>query len=546
MSGWWSHLVLVPILLPLLAGSTMLLFDERSRTLKAGINLVATLALMAATAGLLYIADSAGFDSPLNVYLLGNWAAPFGIVLVLDKLSALMLMLTSILALASLVFSLARWHRAGVYYHALFQFLLMGLNGAFLTGDLFNLFVFFEVMLAASYGLVLHGSGVVRVKAGMHYIAVNLVASFLFLIGVSLIYGVTGTLNMADLAVRVPQIASEDRMLLETGAAVLGVAFLVKAGMWPLSFWLPTTYTAAVPPVAAVFAIMSKVGIYVVLRLSLLLFSGGAEGPAQFGGDWLLYGGMATIAFGMIGVLAAQETARIAGFTILVSSGTLLAAIGTNRVDVTVGALFYLVSSTLAISAFFLLIELIERGREFGADMLAVTREAFGEYDETEAEDDTDVGMPLPATMAILGICFLSCAVLLAGLPPLSGFIAKFALLAGLFQSTGPDGADTVTGATWAFVALLILSGLAALIAMTRAGIRSLWDSDEDHVPRIRIIEMAPVAGLLLLCAALTVQAGPVMAYMQATARSLHQPGPYVRDVLATPRSLPGALESRP
>jgi multicomponent K+:H+ antiporter subunit D len=545
MTGW-SHLVLAPILLPLLAGSTMLLFDERSRTLKAVINVAATLALMAATAALLYTAGAAGFDSPLNVYLLGNWAAPFGIVLVLDKLSALMLMLTSILALASLVFSLARWHRAGVYYHALFQFLLMGLNGAFLTGDLFNLFVFFEVMLTASYGLVLHGSGVVRVRAGMHYIAINLVASFLFLIGVSLIYGVTGTLNMADLVVRAPQIASEDRMLLEAGAAVLGVAFLVKAGMWPLSFWLPTTYTAAAPPVAAVIAIMSKVGVYVVLRLSLLLFSGGFEEPAQFGGDWLLYGGLATIAFGMIGVLAAQETARIAGFTILVSSGTLLAAIGTNRVDVTVGALFYLVSSTLAISAFFLLIELIERGREFGADMLAVTREAYGDYDEAEAEDDADIGAPLPATMAMLGICFLSCAVLLAGLPPLSGFIAKFALLAGLFQSAGPDGTGAVAGATWAFVTLLILSGLAALIAMTRAGIRSLWDPDEGHVPRIRVIEIAPVAGLLLLCAALTAQAGPVMAYMQATAQALHEPGLYVRGVLAAPRTLPGTLESHP
>jgi multicomponent K+:H+ antiporter subunit D len=545
MNGW-PHLVLAPILLPLLAGSTMLLFDERSRTLKAVINVAATLALMAATAVLLYTAGAADFDSPLNVYLLGNWAAPFGIVLVLDKLSALMLMLTSTLALASLVFSLARWHRAGVYYHALFQFLLMGLNGAFLTGDLFNLFVFFEVMLAASYGLVLHGSGVVRVRAGMHYIAINLVASFLFLIGVSLIYGVTGTLNMADLAVRAQQIASEDRMLLEAGAAVLGVAFLVKAGMWPLSFWLPTTYAAAPPPVAAVIAIMTKVGVYVVLRLSLLLFSGGSEEPAQFGGDWLMYGGLATIAFGMIGVLAAQETARIAGFTILVSSGTLLAAIGTNGVDVTVGALFYLVSSTLAISAFFLLIELIERGREFGADMLAVTREVYGDYDEAEAEDDADIGAPLPATMAMLGICFLSCGVLLVGLPPLSGFVAKFALLAGLFQSAGPDGADTVAAATWAFVALLISSGLAALIAMTRAGIRSLWDSDEGHVPRIRVIEIAPVAGLLLLCAALTVQAGPVMTYMRATAQALHEPGLYVQDVLATPRTLSGTSERRP
>src|SRR3546814_6054363 len=126
---------------------------------------------------------------------------------------------------------------------------------------------------------------------------------------------------MAGRAVRAPQVAAQDRLLLEAGAAVLSVAFLVKAGMWPLSFWLPTTYTAAAPPVAAVFAIMSKVGVYVVLRLSLLLFGHG-EAPTQFGGDWLLYGGMATIAFGMVGVLAAQETARIAGFTIMVSSAT--------------------------------------------------------------------------------------------------------------------------------------------------------------------------------------------------------------------------------
>src|SRR3546814_8913502 len=130
----------------------------------------------------------------------------------------------------------------------------------------------------------------------------------------------------------------------------------------------------------------------------------------------LFRSGMATLAFGMVGVLAAQETARIAGFTILVSSGTLLAAVGTNRVDVTVGALFYLVSSTLAVSAFFLLIELVERGREFGADMLAVTRELFGDPEEAEAEEKADVGIPLPATMAMLGLSFLSCAVLLAGL----------------------------------------------------------------------------------------------------------------------------------
>lgn len=534
MSAWSNHLVLVPILLPLIAGAAMLLFDERRRTLKAGINLASTAALVAVAATLL---AGAAAGNPPQVYLLGNWPAPFGIVLVLDRLSALMLVLTSILGLAGIVFALARWHRAGVHFHPLFQFLLMGLNGAFLTGDLFNLFVFFEVMLAASYGLVLHGSGIARVKAGMHYIAVNLVASFLFLIGVSLIYGIAGTLNMADLAARAPQVAVADQGLLQAGTAILSVAFLVKAGIWPLGFWLPTTYTAATPPVAAVIAIMTKVGVYVLLRLSLLLAGDDGADSTMLARDVLLFGGMATIAFGMFGVLSAQDTGRIAGFTVLVSSGTLLAAIGTGRVEVTAAALFYLVSSTLAVSAFFLLIELVERGREFGADMLAVTREAFGGPEESEIDEDEEVGIPIPGVLAMLGISFMVCAVLLAGLPPLSGFVAKFALLAGLLGRG--DGGTTVTIAApiWAFVALLILSGLATIIAMTRAGIRSLWGPDERSVPRVGAIEMAPVAGLLLLCVALTVQAGPVVAFMEATARSLHVPAIYVQDVLAAPRT---------
>ena len=272
-------------------------------------------------------------------YRLGDWPVPFGIVLVADRLSALMLLLTSSLAAAAVVFSLARWHRAGAHFHSLFQFLLMGLNGAFLTGDLFNLFVFFELMLAASYGLALHGSGPVRVRAGLHYIVVNLAASLLFLVGVSLIYGVSGTLNMADLAARIPGIAAESRGLLEAGAAVLATAFLLKAGMWPLCFWLPTTYAAASPPVAAIFAIMTKVGAYIVLRLWLLLFGEGAGASAYFGGDVLLFGGLATVAFGAIGTLASQDLARLTAYSVLVSSGTVLAAIGMGEAGVTGGAL---------------------------------------------------------------------------------------------------------------------------------------------------------------------------------------------------------------
>jgi len=210
MNGWSHHLIIAPILIPLAAAAILLFIDERRRVAKAMVSLVSALLLLLVSIVLFGIESGPnGFE---GVYLLGNWAAPFGIVLVLDGLSALMLLLTALVAVAALVYSMARWHAMGAHFHSMFQLLLMGVNGAFLTGDLFNLFVFFEVMLAASYGLLLHGSGPLRVKAGLHYIAVNLAAALLFLIGVSLIYGTTGTLNMADLAARIPDIEPDRRM----------------------------------------------------------------------------------------------------------------------------------------------------------------------------------------------------------------------------------------------------------------------------------------------------------------------------------------------
>jgi len=533
VNGMSAHLIVAPIVLPLFAGALLLLLGDRRHALKAAINLVAT----ATTLGLAIALLGRSADVPVTVYLLGNWQAPFGIVLVADRLSALMLVLTGILALATLTFSLARWDRAGAHFHSLFQFLLMGLNGAFLTGDVFNLFVFFEVLLAASYGLVLHASNRARVGVGLHYIVVNLLASLLFLVGVSLIYGVTGTLNMADLAIRVPAVADGDRMLLEAGAAILGVAFLVKAGMWPLSFWLPNTYSVAAAPVAAFFVIMSKVGIYIVLRLSLLAFGEGAGVSAQFGDPWLMVGGMMTIVFGSVGVLASQDLARLASFNVLISSGTMLAAIGLGDAAVTEGALFYLVNSTLAIAAFFLLIELIERGRAPGADVLAVTMEAYGETDGEDLEEET--GVAIPVTMAVLGIGFVCCALLLSGQPPLSGFVAKFLLLAALFQIPATGADDFAVGASWSLIALLLISGLAGVIAMARAGIRTFWLPLESTVPRVRVIEAAPIVVLLLLCIALTVQAGAVSRFMRDTAQSLHGPQDYVHSVMTAPRALP-------
>lgn len=520
-----SHLVILPILVPMLAGIILTLIDERHHLVKLLVNLGATVLLVWVSVMLIRQVGEGG--TTISTYRLGDWPAPFAIVLVADQLAALMVTLAAILAFASIIFASARWYRAGPHFHSLFQLLLMGLSGAFLTGDLFNLFVFFEVLLAASYGLTLHGSGPARVRAGLHYIAFNLATSSLFLIGVSLIYGVTGTLNMADLAASLPLVAAENRALLEAGVAILGIAFLVKAGMWPLSFWLPTTYAAASAPVAGVFAIMSKVGVYVLLRLSVFL--GESSGSDAFGYEWLFYGGMATMIFGTIGVLSSQDLPRLVGFAVLLSSGTTLATLGYGDAGVTAGAVYYLVTSTLALSCLFLLCELIERGRPAEAGILAVTLEAFG--DEDEFENEQEVGIAIPATMAVLGISFTCCAILIAGMPPLSGFLAKFAMISAAL-GTDISAQGKVPAVTWWLVALLIISGLATMIAMLRTGINTFWVPTDDGVPRVRVVEIAPIAFLLGLCLILTVLAGPAMTFMQAMSDALYEPSGYVRAVL--------------
>jgi multicomponent K+:H+ antiporter subunit D len=515
-----EHLVVLPVALPLVVGAALLLINERHVTARAAISVAATLALVGLASALLNRAAVNSFD----VYQLGNWPAPFGIVLVADRLSALLVLLTSILGVAALVYSLAGWHRAGPRFHTILQFLLMGVNGAFLTGDLFNLFVFFEVLLASSYALALHGSGTARVRASLHYITINLAASLLFLIGVSLIYAVTGTLNMADVARTVGKVAAADRALLEAGAALLGIAFLVKAGMWPLCLWLPSTYAAASAPAAALFAILTKVGVYAVLRTWLLFFGGDAGASAGFGREWLLVGGMATVAFGIVGVLAAQDLTRLASYSLLASAGTLLAAVGVGSAAVTSAALYYLVASTLGVAALFLLAELVERGRTFGTNLIALTAEAFVDPDE-HLDPEEEVGVAIPSVMALLGVSFACCALMLAGLPPLAGFVGKFALLDALLA------ADSASIARWWMLALLLASGLAALISMGRVGIRRFWAADEA-VPRVRAVEAAPILLLLALCVALTIEAGPAMRYMDEAARALHAPQSYIDRVL--------------
>ena len=544
-----NQLIVMPILLPLLTAALMLLLGEKHRPLKRRLNLLSSVTGLFIAATLLLWVRNQGQAESIGVYLPGNWPAPFGIVLVLDHLSALMLVLTGIIAVCALLFARARWDSAGASFHALFQIQLMGLYGAFLTADLFNLFVFFEVLLAASYGLLLHGSGRARVKAGLHYIAINLFASSLFLIGAAMLYGVTGTLSMADLALKIPLVPEADRGLLHAGAAILAMAFLVKAGIWPLNFWLVPAYSSASAPVAALFAIMTKVGFYAVLRLWTLLFSSQAGASAFFGSQWLIYAGLVTLAIAACSILAAQRLERMAALSILVSAGTLMAAIGFGQPVLTGGALFYLVSSSLALCALFLLAELIERSRSANeaplddADGMPPLLESLHPPKGTNLDDEQKavIGQVIPWTMAFLGLSFIACALLIIGMPPLSGFIGKLSLISALFNplGLGVARAEPLSAAGWALVTLLVLSGLASLIAMGRVGIQRFWKPEERPSPVLRRYECLPIVILLGLCLTLSLQAEPLLRYTQDTAASLQVPESYIKAVLGT-RPIPG------
>ena len=545
VEGLMPHLIVVPILLPMVTAAVMLLLGDTRRPLKAIINVLSCVLGVGVAIALIYWVQRLGGPQAVGVYLPGNWPVPYGIVLVVDRLSAMMLLLTSVLGLGGVLYASARWHKAGVHFHPLFQLQLMGLYGAFLTADLFNLFVFFEIMLTASYGLLLHGSGWARVRSGLHYIAMNLMASSMFLIGVAMLYGVTGTLNMADMAIMVPAIPEDDRGLLHAGAAILAVAFLVKAAAWPLNFWLPSAYSAAAAPVSALFAIMTKLGVYAILRVWTLLFPQDAGVSALFGGPVLVGLGLVTLAFGALGIIATQHLGRMAAFCAILSSGTLLAGLGFGQPAVTGGALYYTLGSTLAISAFFLLVELVDRTREVEEKPLYISEiepdDAFAfpvdlvPTRDVNLDDDEQalIGRAIPAAMAFLGLAFIVCALTIAGLPPMAGFVGKVVMLSALLNPAGFGEDAGVSGAAWLLLGLLLVGGLLTIIAMSRAGVRYFWATFDRPLPRLRIIETLPIGALLLLVGVLVWQADAVLRYVNATARGLHDPKEYIGSVLS-------------
>ena len=511
-----QHLILAPILLPLLTGAILLLLERRhdSRVLRIGAGIGLSLLLASATA---LLARAAG--GGIEVYLLGDWPSRLGIVLMLDRLNALMIMTTALLAVPALLYACAGWDKRALHFHTLFQIQLAGLNGAFLTGDIFNLFVFFEVMLIASYGLLLSGARGQRISAGMHYVVFNIAASTLFLIALGLIYGLLGTLNMAELAVRLREVAPEDVALVRVACGLLLVVFCSKAALLPMYLWLPEAYSRAPAAVAALFTIMTKVGLYAVLRTGTLMFGDQAGPLAGFGRDTLLAFGMVTMLLGGLGVVGALRLRVGAAYLVLLSSGTLFVAFALAQPGSIAGGLYYLPHSCFAAAALFLISHIVQRERGDAGDRVLPT------------------APPMPA---LTGLLYLVAAIALIGLPPLSGFIGKLLVL----QAVPADDVTLVYAA-------VLGSSLLALIGLSRTGTRLFWRTGEDtdgddaatpaavrpvrqDTPRIRGVEIAATALLLGYGVAMAFAAAPVLHYTTATAEQLQTPDDYVREIRGT------------
>ena len=448
--------------------------------------------------------DAAGGE--VRAYLVGEWPAPYGIAIVIDRLSALMLLLTSLVALPVLWYATGGWDAHGRYFHALFQFQLMGLNGAFVTGDLFNLFVFFEVLLIASYVLMVHGQGAERFRVGLHYVVLNLAASALFLIGVALLYAKTGTLNLADLALRVPKVQGPDALVVQAAAWLLLVVFGFKAALLPLSLWLPATYAAACAPVAGLFAIMTKVGVYALWRVHGVVFGADAGDSAYAVEPLLLPLALGTSIMGVLGALAARTLERLVAWLTVASVGTVLVALSLFNPEAWSAGMYYMVNSTLVIAALFLLAELVAAQRGDAADRL---------------EPATPVAQP-----ALLGVLLLLTAASASGLPPLPGFIGKLMLL----EASSAHSWQVVVWATVLGVGFLTLIGLA------RAGSIMFWHVRHD-LPECAASGASPklVGATLLLIAAtvaMSVFAAPIERYTAAAALQLSDRAAYARAVL--------------
>lgn len=489
------HLAIMPILIPLIGGLLMLL-PPFAGVAKYQHRRAASLVLVVAQLVCAIMLMFTVMQNGAIIYAVGDWQPPFGIILYVDMLAAMLVALTSFLGLGIILYSFAGSDRQGKYFHPVVQFQLLGICGAFITNDLFNLFVFFEVLLIASYTLLIHGGGKQKTAANVHYVILNLIGSSLFLFALGTLYGITGTLNTADMALRIPQLSESDQVIAQAGGSIMFIVFGLKAAMLPLHFWLPRTYAAASAPIAALFAIMTKVGVYCIFRVYTVVFGDQAGGLANMILPWVWPLAILSILVGTVGALASPNLRMLVGNLVIVSVGTLLIAFSIRTPEASAASFLYLIHSTLITGALFLIADMLSEQRGKALDYFVIARKL--------------------KQQALLGVLFIVAAMTIAGLPPFSGFLGKLVIL---------QSATTADQRVWVW-SFILVSSLVTIIALSRAGTTIFWRStpshDSDESTGISKWQLSGAMLLLIASPLLALFGANVVDYTNDAAAQLH------------------------
>jgi multicomponent Na+:H+ antiporter subunit D len=505
---------LVPLLvtLPLLGAAVALVFG-RHRRAQVLVSIVTLTSVLVISAILLAAVDG---GTPLAVSV-GGWPIPFGIVLYVDRLAALLVLVSSVVLLAVLLFSVGQGAADGdedtpvSIFHPSYLILAAGIFDAFIAGDLFNLYVGFEILLVASYVLITLGATEARIRAGVVYIVVSLVSSILFLASIAMIYGALGTVNMAQIAERMAALPQDVQLVLHL---MLLLAFSIKAAVFPLSFWLPDSYPTAPAPVTAVFAgLLTKVGVYALIRLETQIF------PDSSVNTLLLIVAGATMVVGVLGALAQAELKRILSFTLVSHVGYMIFGLAIATPLAIAATIYYMVHHIVVQTTLFLVVGLVER-RAGSTSILRVRG--------------------LMRAAPLIAVLYLIAALNLGGLPPFSGFIGKFAL----FDAAAQVGTPLMI----VLIVAGVVTSLLTLYALMRAWNLSFWREDEgdptenETEARISYLGDAPAAavqterrviprvmttataGMVAITVALTVFAGPIFQLCEQIGDALLQP----------------------
>ncbi|APF41343.1 Na+/H+ antiporter subunit D [Neomicrococcus aestuarii] len=545
------------VILPLLGAALAFAFRRRRHAQRALTISALTLTLMLEIWLLI-----GAYQNGAQAVLIANWAPPFGIALVVDEFSGLMLVVSSVVSLAVLLFSTGQGDTDSdqdgpmSIFHPTYLILMAGVSNAFLAGDLFNLYVGFEMLLTASYVLLTMGGTGPRIRAGITYVVVSVISSMLFLLAIAMIYSATGTVNMADLAIKLGELPLETQMMLHI---MLLVAFGVKAAVFPLSFWLPDSYPTAPAPVTAVFAgLLTKVGVYAIVRTETLLF------PGDSLNTMLMIAALLTMIVGILGAIAQSEIKRVLSFTLTSHIGYMLFGLALGNHQGLAATVYYVAHHIIVQTSLFLVTALIER---------------------RAGSSNVDRLGSLAKLSPLLAVLFFIPAINLAGIPPFSGFLGKLGLIQG-----GVENGSTVA---WVLVAGSIITSLLTLHAIARVWNRAFWRKAEEaenpdpllttHIPSRREAAqnrskareaavlaaatespaaaavnsdvgdepeittaqllpapmVAPTAALVAIGVALTIFAGPLFAFSDQAAAQMLERAPYIEAVMGGADQVP-------